>query len=260
MRPALKRGLWTSLAIVVFVVGAIGAIFGITFMGNAKLRDGEAPLPFARIVVDGFVSVAVLDMGHGKVALIDAGNDPEARGVLRALAAMHKTRADVAGAFLTHGHQDHVNGLHALRGVNVYGLAEEATLVAGLRENRAPLTRFFKPKPTGLAISHPLHDGDAVSLGNRTVRVFATPGHTAGSASYYVDGLVFLGDSADASSEHKVTPAKWLFTDDTAQNIASLQKLEARLREEKLDVKHLVFAHTGTLPGLDALSAFNRSH
>lgn len=260
MRRLVVRALWGVLALVLVIVAGIGAMFGITFMGNADLRDGEKLSSFAHIVKDGFVSIAVLDLGNGKVALIDAGNDPKAQALMSALARMKKKPTDVEAVFLTHGHQDHLQGLYALPGARVYGLAQEAALVGGRRSNRGPLTRHFKPQRTGLEISHPLRDGESIRLGNRTLRVLAVPGHTRGSAAYYVEGLIFLGDSADANDEGELTPAKWLFSDDPEQNRASLRALEARLMRENLPVKRMAFAHTASLPGISALSAFNRKH
>jgi len=260
MRRILRRALWGVGAVALLLVLSVGTLFGITFMGNAELKDGQRLGGFAQIVKDGFVSAAVLDMGQGKIALIDAGNDPEAKALLAALARMKRSPKDVVAVFLTHGHQDHVNGLHALRGSRVYGLGSEAALVSGRRKAGSPIAHLMASAPTGHEVTHPMRSGESVQIGDRSVRVFAIPGHTRGSAAYYVDGLVFLGDSADADTDGALTPAKWLFSDDTAQNVKSLAALENWLASEKLAVKQLVFAHTGALSGLGPLSAFNRQH
>ena len=40
-----------------------------------------------------------------------------------------------------------------------------------------------------------LEDGDTIPLGEETLRVLHTPGHTAGSVCYYVPGRLFSGDT-----------------------------------------------------------------
>lgn len=258
MKRLLSRVLWSLGGVVLLLGLGSAAIFAITFMGNAELKDGQRLGGFAEVVKDGFVSIAILDMGQGKTALIDSGNDTQATALLKALERRHKRPSDVQAVFLTHGHQDHIAGLYALRGARVYGLREEAALVAGRRKAQSPVAHLIKLSRSGLEISHPLRSGDSVQVGDRSVRVFAIPGHTRGSAAYYVDGLLFVGDSADAHKDGTLTAAKWFFSDDTAQNRSSLVALEAWLKREKLPVKQLVFAHTGAQQGLHALSAFNR--
>ena len=94
-------------------------------------------------------------------------------------------------------------------------------------------------------------------LGQISVRVFAIPGHTAGSAAYLVNGVLFLGDAADATSNGGLRGAPWLFSDDQAQDRASLVALPQRLSQEGADVKAIAFAHSGVLAnGLAPLMAF----
>jgi len=254
----LKRIFFAFATIFSALFAVVAVVCAATFLGNHEIEDGQKLAGFAEIVKDGRVSVALLDMGDGKLALIDAGNDHEAKAILGAVARRKQKPEDIAAVFLTHGHQDHVAGLYTLMRARIYGLATEAALVGGRRRNRGPFTQLFAPERTGLEISHPLRDGDQVRIGERTVRAFAVPGHTRGSAAYYVDGLLFLGDSANANSAGELTPAKWAFTDDCAENAASLRLLATRIESEKLPVKHLVFAHSGTLEGARALHLFAR--
>jgi hypothetical protein len=47
-----------------------------------------------------------------------------------------------------------------------------------------------------------------------------------------------------------------LFSHDSAQNVASLKVLAARLQPRASDIKALAFGHTGPLVGFGALAAF----
>ena len=84
------------------------------------------------------------------------------------------------------------------------------------------------------------------------------PGHTAGSAAYLVNNVLFVGDSADVTSGGVLQGSPWLFSDSQAQNRASLAALAARLKKEGVTVKAIVPAHSGALqdglPQLDALA------
>ncbi len=40
-----------------------------------------------------------------------------------------------------------------------------------------------------------LNDGDTIELGSYKIKALATPGHTNGCMSYYVDGMAFTGDA-----------------------------------------------------------------
>jgi glyoxylase-like metal-dependent hydrolase (beta-lactamase superfamily II) len=112
-------------------------------------------------------------------------------------------------------------------------------------------------KPTGITVTRRLQDGETIALGPRQVRVFAVPGHTEGSAAYLIDGVLFLGDAADSSSEGEVEGAPWIFSDSQAQDRASLVALDERLVRDGGNVKALVFAHSGVLTtGLGPLTTF----
>ena len=72
-------------------------------------------------------------------------------------------------------------------------------------------------------------------------------------------GVLFFGDSADASRDGQVKGAPWLFTEDTAQDRLSLIHLADRLRQEGTEVKALIFSHSGALTrGLEPLITFAR--
>jgi glyoxylase-like metal-dependent hydrolase (beta-lactamase superfamily II) len=85
-----------------------------------------------------------------------------------------------------------------------------------------------------------------VTFGKCRRRVFAVPGHTAGSAAYLVNGVLMLGDAADAGSDGHVKGSPWLFSKNHAQDRASLSRLAMRLAGEG-SVQAIVFAHSGVL-------------
>jgi glyoxylase-like metal-dependent hydrolase (beta-lactamase superfamily II) len=230
------------LAVIAVVIGGIAySAFG----GMSAIQDGAAPAPDVRIVKDGFVDIGVVDAGNGKVLLIDAGNDPAGKAIFTELARRHLGNDAVSAIFLTHGHPDHTAGAHLFPNAAVYALQADVALAEGRAGSHGPITHFMSPKPNGTHITRALQDGETVVVGSKSVRVFAVPGHTAGSAAYLVSGALFLGDSAGLKSNGTLAGAPWVATDDSAQNHASLKALADRLRPEQVSIVAIIPAHTG---------------
>jgi glyoxylase-like metal-dependent hydrolase (beta-lactamase superfamily II) len=239
MKTVLK---WVGAVVLVLVL-AVGAVWYSAFGSNSPIADGVALVPGVETVKDGFVSVFIVDVAPGKVALIDAGHDASGKAILAALAKRGLTPAAVTAIFLTHGHGDHTAACKQFPGAQVYAMQAEIPTVGDAAK-----------------VDHPLHDGEISDVGDLHVEAFATPGHTPGSAVYLARGVLFFGDSAGASSEGKMMKAVSLFSKDSAGNVASLKALAARLRPRAAEIKILAFAHTGPLPGIDPLERFAETH
>ncbi|MFG1360014.1 hydroxyacylglutathione hydrolase [Xanthobacter pseudotagetidis] len=96
------------------------------------------------------------------------------------IAALEKEGWNLTHILITHHHQDHVQGVPALKaryGATVVGPKAEAAAIPGL----------------DVAVV----DGDPVAVGSLVGRVLETPGHTAGHVSYLFEGerLLFAGDT-----------------------------------------------------------------
>lgn len=103
----------------------------------------------------------------------------------------------VAAILLTHGHIDHMGGADALRKLTeakVYALQEEEDLLLDAKQN---LSVYIARKVVTFAPDEFLHDGQELTLAGMKLKVYHTPGHTPGGASYYCAeaGCVFSGDT-----------------------------------------------------------------
>jgi hydroxyacylglutathione hydrolase len=235
----LKRVLkWVAVGLLLVVL-ALAWGYYLAFGRNRPIVDGQVLAPGVETVKDGFVSVFVLDVAPGVVALVDCGNDKEGKALLGALARRGLGPSAVAAIFVTHGHPDHTAGCHLFPGAPVYALGPEMDLLG----NAAKVLR-------------PLKDGEGTNVGGLHVETFATPGHTPGSAVYLADGVLFFGDSASGGKDGTLHPAVRLFSKEPAQNVASLKALATRLHPRAEEVKVLAFAHSGPLQGLAPLEAF----
>jgi glyoxylase-like metal-dependent hydrolase (beta-lactamase superfamily II) len=97
---------------------------------------------------------------------------------------------------LTHGHGDHVGGVSAL-----LAAYPGALLAAGKDETPVlddagyNFTEYITGRAETFRPDLLLSDGDELTVGQVTLKVIATPGHTIGGISLLVPGAVFSGDT-----------------------------------------------------------------
>jgi glyoxylase-like metal-dependent hydrolase (beta-lactamase superfamily II) len=245
----------------VVLFGLLAAVLGLTFSGLQSTSDGDE-LTGIRLITSGTgSSVGIVPIGEGQVALVDAGSDSTGTAILADLDKRGLGPDAVKAILFTHGHFDHIAAAAVFPQAQLLALAPEAGLIAGTVNPKGPLVRFFPVKPTGLTLTRGLREGESLLLGDTPVKVFAMPGHTAGSAAYLINGLLFLGDSADATDKGTLQSGHWIFCDDLAQNEASLRSLVDRIVAGGDVVQAIAFAHSGLLKdGLAPLSAWIDSH
>ena len=100
----------------------------------------------------------------------------------------------------THGHCDHCGGNAVLINATnapLYIHEQDLPLLQNLQLQGKMFGVSFpaSPDPTGV-----LHAGDTFQLGNTTLTVLHTPGHSPGHIALATDGIVFTGDTLFAGS------------------------------------------------------------
>ncbi|WGZ94470.1 MAG: MBL fold metallo-hydrolase [Candidatus Thiothrix putei] len=125
-------------------------------------------------------------------AFVDPGGDTDTL-----IAAVTKHHLKPTGVFLTHAHLDHVGGTMGLAkhyGIPISGPHEADkywldALPVQAKQFGLPHCEAFVPDVW-------LHDGDSLSVGQQTLNVLHTPGHTPGHVVLFHEesGVVFVGD------------------------------------------------------------------
>lgn len=87
----------------------------------------------------------------------------------------------ITDILLTHSHHDHVNGIQTV--------LKTFDAEIHLLKAEADFWRASLPKP------HLHHGGDSIELGESTIDVMHTPGHTPGSACYHLHHQLIAGDT-----------------------------------------------------------------
>jgi glyoxylase-like metal-dependent hydrolase (beta-lactamase superfamily II) len=148
------------------------AEFGaVTPGGPTHMYADAAGLQVKKFSVGSFDNNVYVISSNGVALIVDGANDAE-----RILAEV--ADVTVKAILQTHGHPDHVQALTTLKGaldVPIYAHGRDARLL--------PVN------------SEDLGEGDAIRIGDATVRVFHTPGHTPGSLCFVSEPFLFSGDT-----------------------------------------------------------------
>jgi len=128
---------------------------------------------------------------HSTALVVDPGDEPE-----RILRFLNGIEVKPSLIIATHTHFDHVLGVNKIRTtLNIPFLIHRYDL-SMLESMQSPVRQFM-----GLTVPRPpkvdrfVADGESISIGQDTVRVLETPGHSPGSISLAGRGYVFTGDA-----------------------------------------------------------------
>jgi glyoxylase-like metal-dependent hydrolase (beta-lactamase superfamily II) len=193
----------------------------------------------------------LLDCGSEGIAVIDPTYETEVEHTIENVEKCGYSRNQIRWVLNTHCHVDHAAADQKFRQGGAQIIVHEADAEAiekGTRITAYNLVPGGQPFPK-CKIDHRLSDGEVLQLGNKTIEVIHTPGHTPGSASFLiqVDGknLLFAGDTVlyDARLGWQGNP----YADNRAY-LYSLEKLDGFTLEGKKIYWDLL------LPGHGAIS------
>jgi glyoxylase-like metal-dependent hydrolase (beta-lactamase superfamily II) len=147
------------------------------------------------------VSYIVHDPATKKAAIIDPVLDftPRNGGITTTSADALLTAAsdqglDIMYLLETHAHADHLSAAHHLREVT----GAPVVIGAQITQVQTIFGALFEADDVthdGAAFDHLVQDGDTLPLGNLTINVLHTPGHTPACVTYVIGDAAFVGDT-----------------------------------------------------------------
>lgn len=123
--------------------------------------------------------------------VIDPGDEPD-----RVLELAKDMGVQIKLIANSHAHTDHILGVRGIQERTGAPFLLHSSEVPILKQGTRGLSQRLgrpeeaPPEPTGFVA-----EGDTVSVAGLDLKVIHTPGHTPGSVSYYVNGLLFSGDT-----------------------------------------------------------------
>ena len=146
------------------------------------------------------VSYLVVDPASGAAAFVDPvlDFDPKSGKVStasadRLLAAAEKAKARIEWILETHAHADHLSAAQYLKART----GAKIGIGAHINDVQKIFTPVFNQKgPTdGREFDRLFKEGETFGIGELSVEVIATPGHTPACVSYKIGDAVFVGDT-----------------------------------------------------------------
>jgi len=136
---------------------------------------------------------------------------------------------------LTHGHFDHMTSCDDLRDLTGAPLAVHRDDADCLVNSRLNCSRVFMDRDIVYRPAEILLDeGEELTFGSLTVTLMHTPGHTKGSACFFIGDSMFSGDTLfDGSIGRSDLPGS-----STLELLASLRRIAAIEKDYKLYTGH----------------------
>jgi hydroxyacylglutathione hydrolase len=146
------------------------------------------------------VNIYLID-GGSEYALIDVGFLDELSEVLELIRQMDYSLSACKMVVATHADADHTQGLARAREILKCKVVAHPKSVAPLRDGDEVMT-YARIDAQNIRIPMPrckvdqtIDEGDVLTIGDQTLEVWSTPGHTAGQLSFRMGALLFSGDN-----------------------------------------------------------------
>jgi hydroxyacylglutathione hydrolase len=123
--------------------------------------------------------------------VVDPGDEPER--ILRFIKDIDATPIRIVA---THTHFDHVLGVNGVRKVTKAPFLihrDDLSMLESMQSRVRQVMGFEVPPPP--KVDDYLKDGDSLKVGNETIHILHTPGHSPGSISLSGKGYVLTGDA-----------------------------------------------------------------
>ena len=189
------------------------------------------------------VNCYIIKYSENKAAIIDPGDEGEI--IAKELEKQNLTPTRI---ILTHGHFDHIGAAAFLKekyNIPLYICEKDNIMLSDREKSGAYIAPFVKYDPT--EADGFLKEGDIIELGEDSLKVMETPGHSEGSICLLGDDLIFTGDTLFQGSVGRTD----LYSGNGKKLMESVKRLAGLEKDYKLYCGH------GEDTSLEAERSFN---
>ncbi|MEE0867944.1 MAG: MBL fold metallo-hydrolase [Clostridia bacterium] len=125
----------------------------------------------------------------GEAVLIDAPSEEK-----KIEEMIDKSKCKLTKIILTHGHYDHIASADYLAkkyGAKIYIHKADSEM---LSDNDKNLSFLTNEPVEAFSADVFVDEGDELTVGSKTIKVYSTPGHSEGGITLFTEGMVFPGD------------------------------------------------------------------
>ncbi len=151
-----------------------------------------------------------------EIALIDVGT-----ATSEIIEFAKKNSNSIKYILLTHDHFDHIGGVEEVLKYCNAKVCIHKNDASGLTDSSFSLCEMAGLRQPTIAADITLLGGETLPLGDKTIKVIHTPGHTDGCVCYLIDDILFSGDTLFFESVGRTD----FVTGDSKQLQTSLKKL-----------------------------------
>lgn len=171
-----------------------------------------------------------IDEHSGEAVLVDPSANPAA-----VASVLEENNAHITAIILTHGHFDHMLTLKAIRNETKAPLMIHESDASCLTDaSKSEFLSFLGKNVIFAPAERLLKNRDVIRLGNETIEVIHTPGHTKGSVCLLYEDTLITGDTLFRGSVGRTD----LFGGSQEELLLSLQKIVALPEETVLYPGH----------------------
>ncbi len=185
----------------------------------------------------------ILKYSQTEAAIIDPGDEGEA--IARELEKQGLTPTKI---LLTHGHFDHIGAAAFLKekyGIPLYINEKDSAMLSDREKSGgliAPFVAFNPVKADGF-----FKEGDIIKLGDFSLRVMETPGHSEGSVCFMGDDFMITGDTVFKGSVGRTD----LYSGNSKKLMESVKRIAA------LEGDYTLYSCHGDCTELEAEKKYN---
>lgn len=203
--------------------------------------------------LDRFVYTYII-IGRKQTCLVDSAVSGASPIIKDALVKLGKNISDISIMLLTHAHPDHIGEAQAIKKTSnceawAYHAARQWVEDVDKQFKERPVPGFYSLVGGSVTIDRLLKDQEIIDLGDISLQVIFTPGHSRCSISFYCEeeGVLFAGDAIPQGNDLPIYEDVGVAIESIRrlQNIEGIKYLLSSWSDPQLDIDPYLIMEEG---------------